>query len=220
MAARKTGRGARRRRGAAGDSPSPEAVALEGALAKIVGHLRALDVRFALVGGLAVSARCAPRFTRDADLAIAVENDAEAEALIFKLAQLGYRVDASVEQQRTKRLATIRLIHSALSGVYVDLLFASSGIERELVARADQLKLAAGVVLPIASIGELLALKILSRGPRRLQDDLDLQALLEASSARDRRVAERNLELIRERGYARGKNLKAEWKRVLTKFAK
>lgn len=139
--------------------------------------------------------------------------------MIFKLVQQGYRVGASIEQQRTKRLATIRLTHSALSDVFVDLLFASSGIERELVERAQSLKISADVRLPIASIAELLALKVLSRGPRRLQDDLDLIALLQASSARDLRAAERNLELIRQRGYARGKNLSAEWKRVLTKYA-
>jgi hypothetical protein len=39
-------------------------------------------VSFALVGGLAVSIRTEPRFTRDADLAVALANDAEVEALI------------------------------------------------------------------------------------------------------------------------------------------
>lgn len=34
---------------------------------------------WALVGGLAISARIEPRFTRDLDIAIAVENDARAE---------------------------------------------------------------------------------------------------------------------------------------------
>ena len=45
----------------------------EGALREVTGHL-------ALIGGLAVSARTEPRFTRDADLAVAVTSDAEAEA--------------------------------------------------------------------------------------------------------------------------------------------
>lgn len=42
-------------------------------------------IPFALVGGLAVSARTEPRFTRDADLAVALASDAEAEALIREL---------------------------------------------------------------------------------------------------------------------------------------
>ena len=37
--------------------------------------------RLALVGGLAVSARAEPRFTRDVDLAVAVVSDDEAERL-------------------------------------------------------------------------------------------------------------------------------------------
>ena len=40
----------------------------EAALREVTGHLGKAGVRFALVGGLAVSARTEPRFTRDADL--------------------------------------------------------------------------------------------------------------------------------------------------------
>ena len=52
--------------------------ALERSVRTIVGHLRRLDRRFALVGGLAVSARAEPRLTRDADLAVAVSDDHDA----------------------------------------------------------------------------------------------------------------------------------------------
>jgi hypothetical protein len=48
-------------------------------------HGARAGVRCALVGGLAVSARTEPRFTRDADLAVAVASDAEAESLIRAL---------------------------------------------------------------------------------------------------------------------------------------
>ena len=42
----------------------------EAALRRIISDLQALDRRFALVGGLAVSARTEPRLTRDADIAV------------------------------------------------------------------------------------------------------------------------------------------------------
>jgi hypothetical protein len=64
--------------------------------------------RWALVGGLAVSARCEPRFTRDIDLAVAVAGDSEAEALVRTLQGAGYRVLVSVEQEAVKRLATVQ----------------------------------------------------------------------------------------------------------------
>ena len=40
---------------------------------------------FAIVGGLAVGIRTEPRFTRDADMAVSVAGDQEAEALVFGL---------------------------------------------------------------------------------------------------------------------------------------
>jgi len=55
--------------------------ALETALRQICCDLTEAHASFALVGGLAVSARTEPRFTRDADIAVAVASDAEAEGL-------------------------------------------------------------------------------------------------------------------------------------------
>jgi nucleotidyltransferase AbiEii toxin of type IV toxin-antitoxin system len=106
--------------------------ALEEALRHMCAELTDARIRFALVGGLAVSARTEPRFTRDADLAVAVESDAEAEALIRTLRARAYRVDALVEQDAVERLATVRLTRSsAPTSPVIDLLFASSGIEPE-----------------------------------------------------------------------------------------
>ncbi len=58
---------------------------LETALRRINTDLIQARVPFAVVGGLAVSVRTEPRFTRDADLAVALSTDAEAEALIHTL---------------------------------------------------------------------------------------------------------------------------------------
>ncbi len=61
--------------------------------------LSSLGRRWALVGGLAVSARAEPRFTRDADLAVAVADDSDAETLILELRRAGYRTLAVLEQE-------------------------------------------------------------------------------------------------------------------------
>jgi hypothetical protein len=53
----------------------------EVALGQIAPELRRRGQRFALVGGLGVSIRGEVRFTRDVDLAIAANDDREAEAL-------------------------------------------------------------------------------------------------------------------------------------------
>lgn len=65
------------------------------AAVKAARDLESLDVRYALVGGLGVSARGEPRYTRDVDLAIAVSRDDEAEALV-PLTVSGGATDAAV----------------------------------------------------------------------------------------------------------------------------
>ena len=86
-----------------------EGTKLERALAAAARDIAAEGKRFALVGGLAVSVRAEVRFTRDVDLAVAVENDAEAESLVYALKSRGYTTVASVEHEAQSRLATIRL---------------------------------------------------------------------------------------------------------------
>lgn len=111
---------------------------LEAALQRIAADLGRYSRQWALVGGFAVSARAEPRFTRDIDVAVAVLDDADGEDLVRRLLGDGYRMLASVEQDETGRLATVRL-GSPLSGgeVVVDLLFASSGIEPEVTAAPE-----------------------------------------------------------------------------------
>lgn len=185
------------------------------ALAEVLESLR--NEPIALVGGLAVSARSEPRFTRDVDLAVAVGSDLEAESLVRRLIGTGYRVAAQIEQEATGRLATVRLL-PVDGAVVCDLLFASSGIEPEIVRSATRLTLFADVAVSVASVGHLIALKLLSRSPRRSQDDADLRALHAVADAAMLADAMRALELITSRGYARDKNLDREfdeWLRLM-----
>lgn len=178
---------------------------LGAALARISGDLRALGVRWAVVGGLALAVRAEPRQTRDIDIAIAVESDREAEDLIRDLRPHGYRDNpdgALIEQTDTARLATIRLIGP--SEVVIDLLFASSGIEREIVEMAERLEILPGVTASVIQRGHLLALKVLAG---RLQDQADAVKLLAVASDRDLALATEALELIERRGFGRGRQL-------------
>lgn len=162
-----------------------------------------------MVGGLAVSARAEPRTTRDVDLVVAVAGDSQAEKLVRDLRARGYTLVEHLEQDATGRLATVRFIAPGEEeeGVLVDLLFASSGVEPEIVARAEELELAPGIKLPIATTGHLIALKLLARDDRlRPQDFDDLRALLREASPEDVGQAREALQLIIERGYNRGRS--------------
>ena len=192
---------------------------LEESLRRIFGDLSDLRRSGALVGGLAVSVRTEPRFTRDVDVAVVVSDDADAERLIHDLQQHGYRALGLVEQAATSRLATIRLEHpgghETPTGELVDLLFASSGIEQEIVAAAEPLEIFPGERLAVATTGHLIALKILSRDDeRRPMDRADLLALLAVATEVDLATARASLLLIEERGYARGKSLLTELDRL------
>jgi predicted nucleotidyltransferase len=191
---------------------------IEAALRRIAADLTASGRRWAIIGGLAVSARAEPRTTRDVDLAVSVTNDQDAEGLVFELQSCGYRVLAAVEQTGVGRLSTTRLSTPGAGprGVVVDLLFASSGIEPEIAECADLLEILPGLQVPVARIGHLVALKVLARDDRRRPQDWDdIRALLEEASPADIEEARRSVALIAQRGYHRGRPLVEHLEQIL-----
>jgi len=183
---------------------------LETALRRIAGELAATRREWALVGGLAVSARAEPRTTRDVDVVVGVADDADAEALVLSLQAKGFRVLVALEQLAVHRLATVRVVtpEGSERGVVVDLLFASSGIERDVAGRAERLEILPGLVIPVALISDLMALKVLARDDRRRPQDIDdLRALLREAQEEDIAATRRALEDIETRGYHRERRL-------------
>ena len=189
---------------------------LRDSLARVTAALDELGVRCALVGGLAVSVRTEPRFTRDIDLAVAIDNDEEAQALVLDLRTKGFRATAHLEQEATGRLATVRLTEAGASAPVIDLLFATTGIEREIVDAAEKLEALPGLTIPVARLPHLLALKVLARDDRARPQDLgDARALVGRAEPGDLDEARRLLGLIAARGFARGRDLDAELGRLL-----
>lgn len=173
--------------------------------------LRELNQRWAVIGGIAVSVRTQPRFTQDVDLAIAVTDDAGAESLVHLLGQRGYQVLAALEHNFAGRLATVRLFpkKEAPDGVVVDLLFASSGIENEIVAAAEGIEIVPGLFVPVARTEHLIAMKVLALAPHRRHDASDLVYLLNNISPSELARAREAITLIETRGFSRGKSLNA-----------
>lgn len=185
-------------------------VDLPGLLRRMAGDLRDLGVDHALVGGLAVSVRSEPRFTRDVDLAVAVGHDREAEQLVAELRARSWFVVESLEQEAAGRLAAVRLSESPSWGPVVDLLFASSGIEGVIVERADELEVLPGVTVRVATAADLVVLKLLAVADDRPQDEQDLRSLVPLLSPADVEAARRTAQQVEARGYARGRDLVAE----------
>jgi predicted nucleotidyltransferase len=196
---------------------------LEAALRSIASELDGRGLRWALVGGLAVTARAEPRTTRDVDVAVSVPDDAAGERLVFSLSASGWDVTATVEQNAAGRLATARLrppLDRRSRGVVVDLLFASSGIETEVAVAAEAIEVLPGLLVPVATLGHLLALKVLARDDRsRPRDAEDLRALFAEATDLDREIARAALERITALGFDRGKDLASELDRAIADFA-
>jgi predicted nucleotidyltransferase len=179
--------------------------------------LSELGQPWALVGGLAVSIRSEPRFTRDVDLAVSVAGDEDAEALVSTFVARGFRLRFSLEQEALGRLAAVRLAPPSEpdEGIVVDLLFASSGIEAEICQEAEPLEIVPGLAVPVATAGHLVIMKLLALAPDRPQDEVDLQALLATLAPGDRERARAAAARIEQIGANRSKALREELERRL-----
>lgn len=168
-----------------------------------------------------MSVRTEPRLTRDADLAVLVTGDPDAEHLVRDLQGRGWRVVTAIEQDAAGRLATVRLVPAGedARGAVVDLLFASSGIEPEVVAGAESIEAVPGFTVPVARLGHLIALKVLARDDRtRPHDRVDLAALLARADAASLTEARESLVLVTRRGFHRGRELLAALEAALGEF--
>ena len=104
-------------------------------------------------------------------------------------------------------------------GAVVDLLFASSGIEPEIVAAADAIEAVPSFAVPVARIGHLIALKVLARDDRtRPYDRVDLAALLTRADVSALAEARESLTLIMQRGFHRGRDLLAALNAAVNEF--
>ena len=183
------------------------------ALAHAAGELRRRGKRFALVGALAVSVRGEVRTTRDVDIAVVISDDAELEELAASLRPAGYRVIATVEQESLGRLGTLRL--ASPTGIVVDLLAATCGIELEIVEAATSVDFKGVGMIPVANAEDLLAMKLLSARPGRERDCNDARGLVQINAALDFGFVRDRLRLMTARGYARKQDLLAKLDKLL-----
>ncbi|MCC7364509.1 MAG: hypothetical protein IT303_09050 [Dehalococcoidia bacterium] len=188
------------------------------ALARLAEDLDALNLAWAVVGGIAVQAHCGSGATDDIDAAVAVADDATAELVVRALQDRGYALVTSVEDEATGRLASVRLdVKGDEDRVQpVQLLFASSGIEPELAAAATRRPIA-GTDVPVAAAGHLLALKVLAHDIGRPQDGEDIAALLRCVGEDALQQAEDAFVLITDRGFNRDRDLMADYERFLAR---
>lgn len=129
--------------------------------------------------------------------------------MVYRLRSRGYAPVVLLEENQQGRMSTARLVRKG-SEVIVDLMFATCGIEPEIVAGATSMKVLPGVTAPVASTGHLIAMKVLAG---RGRDLADLEFLIPAASAADLDVARQAVKLIRARGFNHGQDVVSDLER-------
>lgn len=179
-------------------------------LRTVAEELNYAKAKWALVGALAVSVYTEPRTTRDIDVAIVFANEDERKKFVEALLSRGFHNQSILMHMApTHKLGTrLQIPVSSGSSIALDLLHCSSGIEAEIVKNAVSLEIFPKLIIPVANIGHLIAMKILSQNDSdRIKDRDDLQRLLKVASKDDLSLAKRGVQLIQERGFNRGLDL-------------
>lgn len=170
-------------------------------------RLTAARIPFALVGGLAVSVRAEPRLTRDVDVTVAAPTDAAVNAVVGVLTGAGLLPVEFLQHAQLDRLATARFKTPHKRGFVVDVLLATCGIESEISREATVERVSSQLVLPVARVGHLIAMKLLSAAPDRPRDWSDLALLAQVATDDDWGLTEKAVSQIRNRGFHRGRPL-------------
>jgi len=151
----------------------------------IIDALNRNDVRYVIVGGLAVVLHGYPRLTADLDLVVDL-NPEEAERAIDTLLAIGLRPTAPVEAKqfadpvarakwREERHMLVFSLWDPNDPLHQVDLFVENPIEFEQLWARSLLVDLAGTMARIASIPDLIEMKKVAAGP---QDMADVEALL------------------------------------------
>ena len=143
-------------------------------LADAAQVLETRGIRFALIGGLAVSLRGQPRMTVDVDLVILADID-QALRLAQELSSTPFEPLFPGVEEVVARSFILPLRHRS-TGIRVDVAIGMSGFEQQAVSRATKVTIG-DVRVPVVAVEDLLVMKALAGRP---QDDQDIRGLVAA----------------------------------------
>ena len=182
-------------------------------LRRVTNDLHQSGIAWCLVGGLGTSVYVEPRTTKDIDIVVSVPDEAQGDNLKDLLLTKGYTApQILMHTTPTRRMGwRVFIPPSRETSIPLDILVSVCGIENDIVAKSTAIEILPGLSLPVASLGHLIAMKVLSQNPfERLQDRVDLLALLGNATEQDRIVVEHSLKEIAHRGFAGERDLIAE----------
>lgn len=187
------------------------------AVKTLVRDLTELKISYAFVGALAMGARGRTRQTIDADIAVSLADNNQAQDLVDALVLKGYGVNNIYKDGERIVLARLFSANEESQLVELDFLIALCGIEREVVESAELMEIWPNLFAPIASMSALLAMKARCQElPERIQDKADLvNQLIPFSSEKDLQQARELIKLIEQRGFNEGRNLSLHFEQLV-----
>ena len=163
---------------------------------------------YALIGGLAVSARSKPRATKDIDFLVSAEKDFFSKTFPEILESKGHSYKIFKGGWDDPVNGLIR-VYDEDGSELVDIIPVFWKWQDEIVKNAEKLKVFEGVSIPVARIEDLVILKLVAGGP---QDMLDIEELLKVGKVQQNIDKERLLNLAKRAKESR------KLKELLNKF--
>jgi len=146
------------------------------AMADLMALFDRMQIRHAVMGGIAVRAYGIPRPTFDVDFTIAIERSKLAE-LYEAVCALGYTVPEAYTKGRVDQVAGMPLVRFRLylegRGVDVDVFLAESAFQEELLSRRRHAAVDDRPVW-LVSPEDLVLLKLIAARPRDILDVADV----------------------------------------------
>jgi hypothetical protein len=143
----------------------------EVAAIEIHGFFTGLDVKYAIIGGMAVQYWGESRFTQDIDLTVSAPLD-DLEGFIQRvLDHFAPRIDDALDFAKRNRVVLVK----AANDYPLDIALGLPGYEDEMLRRAVEYAIAPGKVVSICSAEDLIIHKIVAG---RAQDIRDVEGIV------------------------------------------
>jgi len=154
-------------------------------LGALIAWLQSENVSGLIIGGVAASLLGRPRFTRDVDVLILLDDD-RWEKFLEAGDRFGFvpRIDNAVAFARRSR---VFLVHHKQSGIDVDIALAGLPFEAESIEQAKWRKVGK-LTLPLPTPENLIIMKAIAHRP---QDMADIKSLVDANPKLDLRRVRR-----------------------------
>jgi predicted nucleotidyltransferase len=173
----------------------------EEALANLAAVFQERRIRYALIGGLAVSVWGTPRATEDIDV---LADAGPSPELGAALRAAGFESEWRRGDSDDPVPLLLRL--RGASGPEIDVICVTREWEREMLTRSVHVRIPTGIEIPVTAVEDLIVLKLIAGGPRDLADVAEILEHAGPLPELEKRAKERGVSALLRRIETSSKN--------------